>query len=141
MKCLIVSSCIKEIIIISYLAAGSIHDYALMKKLFDPDKRWFHGTDVLLDLGFYGANKDYDKSNILMPHKKPKKSKNNPEPKLTGTQKNENKTHAKYRVVVEHAIGGMKAFNCISHRIRNHIDGLIDSFFLVSAGLWNLKIS
>ena len=44
-------------------------------------------------------------------------------------------------VSVEHAIGGMKAFHCLTHRIRNHLDSLIEYLFWIPAGLWNLKIA
>jgi hypothetical protein len=113
-----------------------------MKKVFDPKLKWFHQVNVWLDLGFQGADKEYGaKSKIHLPYKRSKKSKNNPKPKLTATQVKHNREHAKIRVAVEHAIGGMKIFHCLMHRIRNHLDSLIDSFFWISAGLWNLKIS
>ena len=44
-------------------------------------------------------------------------------------------------IALEHAIGGMKVFHCLMHRIRNHLDSIIDSLFWIPAGLWNLKIS
>jgi hypothetical protein len=34
----------------------------------------------------------------------------------------------------------MKTFHCLTHRIRNHSDSLIEYFFWLSAGLWNFKI-
>ncbi|MEI7995169.1 MAG: hypothetical protein WCH01_09740 [Methylococcaceae bacterium] len=43
--------------------------------------------------------------------------------------------HAKTRVSVEHAIGGMKAFHCLTHRIRNHLDAMIEYLFWIPAGL------
>jgi hypothetical protein len=70
-----------------------------------------------------------------------RKSKNNPSPQLTDIQKQENRAHSKIRVAVENAIGGMKHFYCLTHRIRNHSTELIDQFFALSAGLWNFKIS
>jgi hypothetical protein len=140
LKALVVSDFARKILIISCIVAGSIHDYALMKKLFYSDKKWFNNINLWLDLGFYGADNEYE-GNIYLPHKKPKKTKKNPNTQLTSAQKKENKAHAKIRVIVEHAIGGMKTFYCLTHRIRNHIDTMIDSFFLLSAGLWNLKIS
>ncbi|CAD7850472.1 MAG: hypothetical protein, partial [Olavius algarvensis Gamma 1 endosymbiont] len=57
---------------------------------------------------------------FLLPHKKPRKSKKNPFPELTSDQKKDNHKLAKVRVLVEHAIGGMKHFHCLTHRIRNH---------------------
>jgi hypothetical protein len=36
-----------------------------------------------------------------------------------------NRNHAKTRVPVEHAIGWMKAFHCLTHRIRKAMSALI----------------
>ena len=113
-----------------------------MKKVFDPKLKWFHQVNLWLDLGFQGAEKDYGvKSKINLPHKRPRKSKNNPNPKLTAAQVKHNRQQAKTRVSVEHAIGGMKAFHCLTHRIRNHLDAMIEYLFWIPAGLWNLKIA
>jgi hypothetical protein len=111
-----------------------------MKSLFNTKDDWFSSVKLLLDLGFLGAQKDYKNANISIPHKKPRKSKNKPNTFLTKNQKEENKSLSKSRVTVEHAIGGMKIFGCISQRIRNHLDILKDSFLLASAALWNFKI-
>ena len=102
---------------------------------------WFGKNDVWLDLGFLGADKDYEKTKIHLPHKKPGKSKNNPDPSLTPQQKKQNRKQAATRVVVEHAIGGMTFFHCLVPRIRNNLDTFVDYFFSLSAGLWNYKIS
>ena len=100
-----------------------------MKQVFDPKLKWFHQVNLWLDLGFQGAERDYgSKSKINLPHKRPRKSKHNWQ-------------QAKTRVSVEHAIGGMKAFHCLTHRIRNHLDAMIEYLFWIPAGLWNLKIA
>ena len=113
-----------------------------MKKVFDPKSKWFRHVNLWLDLGFKGAERDYGaKSNINLPHKRPRKSKSNPHPKLTAAQVKHNRQHAKTRVSVEHAIGGMKTFHCLTHRIRNHLDAMIEYLFWIPAGLWNLKIA
>jgi hypothetical protein len=113
-----------------------------MKRVFDPKFKWFHLANLWLDLGFLGAEKDYGaKSKINLPHKRQRKSKNNPNPKLTAAQMKHNRKHARTRVSVEHAIGGMKAFHCLTHRIRNHLASLIEYLFWIPAGLWNLKIA
>lgn len=92
----------------------------MMKTEFDVELPWFKKKTMLADLGFLGANKDYGlESKIVLPHKKPRKSKKNPSPALTEEQNKVNKAHAQRRVVVEHAIGGMKHFHCLTHRIRN----------------------
>jgi hypothetical protein len=124
-KSLIVCDLNKKILIISFIVAGSMHDYALMKGLFDPKKEWFNKLIVWLDLGFFGANKDYNCSGIHLPHKKPKKSKKNKDIKLKSAQIKENRLHVKTRIIIENAIGGMKVFYCLTDRIRNHLDILI----------------
>ena len=112
-----------------------------MTNVFDPTQPWFNGFTLRADLGFLGAPKDYSQgSAILIPHKKPRKSKNDPTPSLTTSQKKANQEFSRIRVLVEHAIGGMKHFNCLTHRIRNHSIDLIDQFFGLSAGLWNFKL-
>ncbi len=59
----------------------------------------------------------------------PKKSKKNPNPSLTRKQKAQNKKMASKRVVVEHAIGGMKSFQILSTKFRNRITkNLVDEF-------------
>ena len=121
------------------IVAGSLHDYKLFKQLFDQKVPWFASASIFLDLGFYGANSDYG-ANIILPHKKQKKSKKTPNPKLSEQQVRDNAKHKKIRVSVEHSIAGMKSFHCLMHRIRNHLPSLIDHFFCLSAGLWNFKI-
>lgn len=124
------------------IVAGSVHDYALMKQLFYPALPWFDQADVWLDLGFYGVVSDYGgKARMNLPDKKPRKSKNNPRPELTTEQKRENIERPRIRISVEHAIGGMKSFHCLMHRIRNRLDLFIDNFFGLAVGLWNLKMS
>jgi hypothetical protein len=131
----------RRILLLCCIVAGSVHDYKLMKDIFKPGLAWFGKVGLWLDLGFLGADKDYEAAKIYLPHKKPRKSKKNPDPTLTPGQKKQNRKQAAKRVVVEHAIGGMKAFHCLSHRIRNHLDNFVDYFFALSAGLWNYKIS
>ena len=142
LKAIAVTTLHRQILFLFCVFAGSIHDYKLMKRIFDPKLKWFYQVNVLLDLGFKGAEKDYGgKSKISLPHKRSRKSKNNPKQKLTAAQVKHNRQHAGTRVSVEHAIGGMKAFHCLTHRIRNHLDSIIDYLFWLPAGLWNFKIA
>ena len=141
-KSLVISDTEKRILFISPPVPGAIHDYRLMKMLFPPEQDWFHTTPLWLDLGFLGATRDYGPNTpIHLPHKRPRKSMNNPKPNLTARQRAENRVHATIRVAVEHAIGGMKAFHCLTHRIRNHLTSIREYFFSLSAGLWNLKLA
>lgn len=141
-KALAISSQDRSIIYLSQLFGGRTHDYTMMKNEFNPEQIWFFNVTVRLDLGFLGSNVDYGSlADIQLPHKKPKISKANPSPELTQEQKIENRAHSKIRIAVEHAIGGMKRFYCLTHRIRNHSTSIIDQFFGVSAGLWNYNLS
>ena len=66
---------------------GRQHDYALLKAEFPPDLPWFAYIVVLVDLGFQGILTDYEGQLILIPFKKPPKSKHNPDPQLSDDQK------------------------------------------------------
>lgn len=141
-KSLVISTTTRSILFVSEVFGGRNHDYAVMKSLFDPSVDWFQGMTVELDLGFLGAQKDYGTSGtIFIPHKKPRCSNENPDPQLTETQKATNRDHARERVLVEHSIGGMKQFFCLTHRIRSQSVRMMNKFVLLSAGLWNYKIS
>ena len=112
----------------------------MMTAIFAPTQPWFKDFTLRADLGFLGAPKAYRLgANMLLPHKKPRQSKNHPNPSLTEQQKMENRAFSKIRVAVEPAMGGMKHFHCLTHRIRQRTMSLIDQFFGLSAGLWNFK--
>ena len=103
---------------------------------------WFSSTEASTDLGYQGIKKDYlSPENIHLPHKQPRKSKKNPDPQLTRKQKQENRRLGRVRVLVEHAIGGMKVFRVLTIRLRNHLKHLADDFIFAIAGLWNFKHS
>ncbi len=120
--------------------SGRNHDYGMFKKEFDPGLNWFSVFNIFIDLGYQGFDNDFETKNLEIPHKKPRKSKHNPDPKLTQDQKDENKKMSGKRIIVENVIGGMKRFRCISDRYRNHIDELKDLLILLSAGLWNFNV-
>ena len=137
-----VSDTDKRILILGKTVPGSQHDYSLLKEEFDPKIDWFASTDASTDLGYQGIKTDYlSPENIHIPHKKPRKSKQNPDPQLTRQQKRENRQIGRVRVLVEHAIGGMKVFRVLTIRLRNHLKHLADDFIFATAGLWNLKNS
>ncbi len=115
---------------------GSTHDYKMLKTELLSNKDWFSNINVYVDLGYQGIKKDYCSSdNIHIPHKKPRKSKKNPNPSLTKQQKAENREIGSKRVVVEHAIGGMKAFHILSTKFRNRAKNLADEIIFQVAGL------
>ena len=82
--------------------SGSNHDYKIFKDEFPFDAAWFEYLTVLVDLGDLSIIKDYEgDENIHIPFKKPRKSKNHPNPSLTPEQKEYNKELSSIRVLVE----------------------------------------
>ncbi len=84
-----------------------------------------------VDLGFTGFEKDYPDTLVIMPKKKPKGK------ELTADAKAWNRIVSGFRVLVEHAIGGVKRFGIVSDKFRNRKDGFDDKVMLISCGLWN----
>jgi hypothetical protein len=112
----------------------------MFKSEFSTKKAWFEHLKVFVDLGYQGICKDYEGEKNLIPHKKPIKSKNNPNPRLTSEQNQYNKEVSKTRILVENAIGGMKRFNILVHAFRNKKPNFIDDVMVLCAGLWNLNV-
>lgn len=129
-KNLVVTDEKKRILILTPSKHGKVHD----KKMSDknmiargiPDE-----IAILVDTGFQGLQKQHP--NILMPKKKPRGG------LLTDEEKEMNKLISSVRIVVEHAIGGMKRFRCVADIYRNK-NGFDDKLVNVAAGLWNLHV-
>src|SRR5512136_2238174 len=98
----------KWIVFVGGTFSGHEHDYTMLKTEFPPEHPWFETIHALLDLGYQGILADYVGKNIEIPHKKPRKSQKNPQPKLTGEQKTENQALSRVRIFVENAIAGIK---------------------------------
>lgn len=129
----------KFVLFLGLTTQGSMHDYALLKEEFPPNFDWFKDLEKWVDLGYLGIVKDYDgKTNI--PHKKPRKSKTNPDPKLTVEQKEENTTMSKIRIFVENAIAGIKRYFILVNKFRNKKKNFDDDVIAIATGLWNLQI-
>lgn len=113
----------------------------MFKKEFTPKSNWFKNFNIYVDLGYQGFADNYKTEKLFIPHKKPRKSKKNPNPELTKEQKDYNKTISTIRVKVEHAIAGIKRYGCFANRYRNKIDLTHDFFKLLSAALWNFNLT
>jgi hypothetical protein len=131
----------KFIVFLGRTFSGHNHDYSMLKQELPPDRDWFTDINVLVDLGYLGMQSDYQGEQIEVPHKKPRKSKKNPSPQLSEEQKAMNKALSQIRIFVEHAIGGMKRYNILVHRFRNHKENFEDDVIGICAGLWNLVLS
>jgi hypothetical protein len=120
---------------------GNIHDLKLLEFDLPPFREILSWCKVMVDLGYLGIGKYYEIKELLIPHKKPRKSKQNPEPKLTDEQKEYNKQVSSVRIAVEHAIGGLKQFGILVQVFRNRLENFDDLVIEIAAGLWNLKLS
>jgi hypothetical protein len=60
---------------------------------------------------------------------------------LTDEQKTKNRALGRLRIFVENAIGGIKRYNILVHRFRNHRQDFDDQVIAVSAALWNFSLS
>lgn len=122
-----------RILLVSPTKDGKIHDIKQFKK-------WQLGEyipkDVVLwtDKGFIGVEKSLRHDNhVMIPHKKPRGK------ELTSEQRQENKVISGIRIVVEHAIGGIKRFSSMSATYRNK-KGQDDKMISLCAGLWNFHL-
>jgi hypothetical protein len=109
---------------------GKVHD----KKIADQETCQFpENSRLRLDLGYLG----YHPQGVitLLPIKKPYKG------ELTKQQKKFNQWVSRYRVVVEHAISGVKRCRIVKERCRSFTTDFRDQIMLTCTGLHNLRVS
>jgi hypothetical protein len=109
----------KFIVFLGRTLSGHHHDYRMLKQEFPPEVDWCRDIHVRVDLGYQGMQSDDHIDQIEIPHKKPRKSKQNPNPELSAAQKAVKKALSQVRIFVEHAIGGMKRYTILVHGFRN----------------------
>ncbi len=122
---------------------GTVHDYELLKIELDWYKGqtdWFEDLEIFVDLGYKGMEEDFETKKLHIPHRRPRKTKKNPNPELTEKQREHNKSVSQTRILVEHAIGSMKFFKILTDNYRNRRCGFEDLSVEICAGLHNLKI-
>ncbi|GHU19547.1 hypothetical protein FACS189472_09490 [Alphaproteobacteria bacterium] len=137
----------KEILFVSPSKDGRVHDLQQLKKSavvehIPPDKA------IWVDKAFCSIEKILKNGNtVMIPHKKPRKCKKELPPdkkekreKLWAQQNAENKIISGIRIVVEHAIGGIKRFRCMTDPFRNKL-GKDDQMIVIAAALWNLHLA
>ena len=123
----------RKILLISSTKGGRVHDIKQFKK-------WQLGGSIPKhvalwgDKGFIGVGQSLRRgSDSITPQRKPRGKELSPE------QRQENKTISGLRMVVEHAIGGIKRFGSMYNVYRNK-KGQDDQMVLVCSGLWNLHL-
>ena len=87
--------------------------------------------DRWTDAGFQGLRTDYPQCPVIQPQKKP------PGKELNVLDRWCNTLRARIRIVVEHAIGGVKRFGAVAQIYRNRGADFEDRLTLVACGLWN----
>ena len=131
----------KFILFLGRTFSGHNHDYSMLKQELPPDLDWFTDLHVRVDLGYLGMQSDYRGDQIEVPHKKPRKSRKNPAPQLSEEQKAAKTALSQVRIIVEHAIGGIKRYAILAYSFRNHKKDFEDDVIGMCAGLWNLALS
>lgn len=123
----------KRIFYLSQTYEGSVHD----KRIADEEALDFTGEvgktlELLQDTGFQG----YKPAGavIVQPLKKPRGG------ELTDQQKASNREKSSIRVVVEHAIGGVKTWRIVKEQIRSWCRRLRDRVMVLACGLHNFRL-
>lgn len=108
---------------------GSVHD----KTIWDDIEVDVKGINILMDLGFLGAERTHE--NVILPFKKPKNG------ELTDLQEKINHEISKVRVKVEHAFAGIKTLKIVRNKIRLKYFEVRERVMKVATGLHNLRRS
>lgn len=131
-KSVVVSDTKRRILVVTKQKSGRRHD----KRLADKERVFENlpeDVTAMADTAFIGEARVH--KNLYIPRKKP------PERQLSWDEKETNRIISSYRVIVEHAIGGIKRYRCMSEKLRNRKPFIDDTFLLLSAGLWNYHLS
>lgn len=132
-KNIIIADKRKRIGFLSKTESGRKHDFDLLKK-HAPPKHIPEKVKQHLDLGFQGYHAQFPDHKISMPEKKPRIK------ELCLTKLQQNKRKSGWRVLVEHAICGVKRFRITTDVFRNKLDGFDDKAMLIPCGLWNYHL-
>jgi hypothetical protein len=121
---------------------GNIHDLRLLDlDLLGKITNALKQIRVLVDLGYLAINDYIELEQLVIPFKKPRKSKENPKPELTDDQKQFNKELSGQRVIVEHVLAHIKRFAALTQVHRNRSNDYDDLFIIIAASIHNLENS
>lgn len=132
-KNLVMANKKKWIGFLSRTVGGKTHDFTLLKEHAPPK---YIPTNIRqrVDLGFKGYDKQYPNHTVSIPVRKPRTR------QLSMTVKAQNARKSRIRVLVEHAIGGIKRFRITTDVFRNKLEDFDDTTMLISSGLWNYHL-
>ena len=129
-KNIIIADKKKRILVVTKTKSARRHDKRLKEELFEHIPK---DIDVYTDTAFIGEQSNHPR--LFLPKKKPKGRNLTEDDKLT------NKIISSYRVIAEHAIGGMKRYQALTQIYRNRKPYFDDKILLLAAGLWNYHLS
>jgi hypothetical protein len=115
------------VVYIGETCEGSMHD----KSIFDDILIDTQGFNLLMDLGFQGA--EHDCQSAILPYKKPKNK------ELSLLQKSINKSISKNRVLIENIFSRMKRLKIINYKIRLKSQQARHIVIILAAGIHNLR--
>ncbi len=133
-KNLILATRKKWIGYLSPTVEGKAHDFSILKDLQLPD----HIPKAIrfrMDSGFQGFEREFPGHAVSMPTKKPKGR------PLCRTFKEQNHRKSRLRILVEHAIGGVKRFRSVADVFRSRREGADDRAMVIACGLWNYHLA
>ena len=133
-KNLILSDRRKRIGYVSPTVEGKEHDFGIVKRTRLPEhipKK----VRIRVDSGFQGLLTEFPGHAMSIPRKKPKGR------PLCKTFKEQNLRKSRIRILVEHAIGGVKRFGIVSSVFRNRTEGFDDQVIFLTSGLWNYHLA
>ena len=120
----------KKVLVLTPTKHGRVHDKKMSDK-FSLVTTIPHEVSILTDTGLQGIQKQHP--NTFMPKKRSKYY------IFTEADRQWNRLISSTRIVVEHAIAGIKRYKVASDIFRNK-NGLDDTFMELSAGLWNFHL-
>ena len=124
----------RKIGFLSKTESGRQHDFSMLKE-HAPPKYIPPKIKQHMDMGFKGYHAQFPDHRISMPERKPRTR------ELSEIKLKQNKKKSSIRVLVEHAIGGVKRFRITTDVFRNKVNGFDDKAMLISCGLWNYHLS
>ena len=131
-KSVVIADKNRRVLVVTKQKSGRRHDKRLADKE-DLFQKLPKRIVAWADTAFIGEEKVHP--NIHIPKKKPRGR------ELTYDEKETNKIISSYRVIVEHAIGGIERYRCMSERLRNRKSYTDDTFLLLASGLWNYHLA
>ncbi len=133
-KNIVVTNRKRKIGVLTKTVEGKEHDFSIVKKERLPD-HIPKDVRIQVDNGFQGIQKEFPGHLVSITTKKPKGR------ELSNTVKEHNKSKSRVRILVEHAIGGIKRYGIVSQVFRNRTKDSDDTAIYLSSGRWNYHLA